>query len=417
MRRRTTELRCLARRGVLVANSMIFIGASLIAVLLLIGCSNRDDVAEIEGLQTWRDIDLPEPPEEPLASELRLLIWRDYFDPEVLELFEDHYGVELKVTFFENNSDLKRRYRADPEGFDLLMPSSYVVERLVKADLVAELNKERLPNMGNVAPAFFQAEYDRELRFSVPFFFSYLGVAFNSDYLRSLPRDFKLTSSSREENLILYGYRSLLDENRITIATQLLQNGFDQNSTDPEQIRVVIDKLIEQSAENGIRFLADDLPSALIENEILIAACWSGAANYALAENPAIRFVLPDGPKFLEIDSLVILKSSPHQATAEFLMNYLLIPAISGANTNYSYYANSNEASRPFVQRDILIGPSYMSAPAGTSIFLQDLGDFENFYEQEWTRMKSLLQPVPPKIPLRTSPRASVQEDDFGRKN
>ena len=197
MRRRTTELRCLARRGVLVANSMIFIGASLIAVLLLIGCSNRDDVAEIEGLQTWRDIDLPEPPEEPLASELRLLIWRDYFDPEVLELFEDHYGVELKVTFFENNSDLKRRYRADPEGFDLLMPSSYVVERLVKADLVAELNKERLPNMGNVAPAFFQAEYDRELRFSVPFFFSYLGVAFNSDYLRSLPRDFKLTYISR----------------------------------------------------------------------------------------------------------------------------------------------------------------------------------------------------------------------------
>lgn len=415
MSQRQTEIRRLARRRGLVAKSSAFAGALILISIVLAGCSYRDKVTEIEELQPWRDIELPEPPETPLAPKLRLLIWRDYFDPEVLKMFEEYYDVDLEITFFENNSDLKRRYRAAPEGFDILMPSSYVVERLVKADLLAELNKDRLPNLGNVAPAFFQAEYDRELRFSVPFFFSYLGVAFNSDYLRSLPRDFKLTSTSREENLILYGYRALLDENRITIATQLLQNGFDHNSANPEEIRSAIDTLIAQSADNGIRFLADDLPSALIENEILIAACWSGAASYALAENPSIRFVLPDGPKFLEIDSLVVLKSSPHRETAEFLINFLLIPAISGANTNFSYYANSNEASRPFVERDILIGPGYMSAPAGTSIFLHDLGDFEDVYESEWIRMKSLLQPVPPKIPLRTSPRASVQEDDFGR--
>ncbi len=414
---RPTESRGMTRRYGLFVGGVRLAGLVVLAGLLLPGCSNRDRVNQIEGQEPWRNIELPPLPDFELAPKLRLLIWRDYFDPEVLQRFETHYGVELEITFFENNSDLEQRYRADPEAFDLLMPSSYMVERFINADLLAKIDKQMIPNLGNVAPIFFQAEYDRELQYSVPFFYSYLGVAFNSNYLRSLPRDFELTSESREENLILYGYRSLLDENRITIASQLLQNGFDHNSTNPEHVELIIDQLIANSAERGIRFLADDLPTALIKNEILIAACWSGAAGYALEENPAIRFVLPTGPKFLEIDSLVILKASPYQATAKFLINYLLIPAMAGANTNYSFYANSSETSRPFVSRDILIGPSYMNAPAGTSILLKDLGDFEDFYEQEWDRMKSLLQPVPPKIPLRTSPRATVQEDDFGRQN
>ncbi len=383
----------------------------LTVALVLGGCFGRQKVSELHSYQRWQTITPPKPT-KPLANKLRLLIWHDYLDPDILEFFEKTYGVELEITYFKNNSDLKAKFAASPDGYDLLMPSSYVVERLIKADAIAKIDKENIPNLANVSPVFFQAEYDRELVHSVPIFYSYLGIAFNGDYLRRLPKNFNLTSESSEENLLLFGYRALLEESRITLASALLDNGYDPNTKDPEAVRDVANELIKASAENGIRFIADDLPRALGRNEILIAACWSGAAGYALSLNPAIRFVLPSGKKFLEVDSMVIPKTSPAKYTAEFFLNFLLIPEITGDCSNYSYYANTNDASRPYIEREILIGPSYISAPAGSSIFLRDLGEAEAIYDEEWQRMHLLKEPINAKVPLRTSPRATAVKAD-----
>lgn len=387
----------------------------LACAVVLGGCFDRTKVSELQGYERWQSITPPPAPATPLAKKLRLLIWRDYFNPQILDFFTQTYGVELEITFFKNNSDLMEKFSANPEGYDLLMPSSYVVERLIKAGAIAKIKKDNIPNLAHLSPVFFQAPYDRELVHSVPMFYSYLGIAFNGDYLRELPRDFDLTSDSPEENLLLFGYRALLDEPRITLASALMDRGFDPNSTDPAAVHQIADELIKQSAAHGIRFMSDELPRALGRNEILIAASWSGAAGYALSLNPAVRFVLPAGRPFMEVDSLVIPKSSPAQATAEFFINFLLIPEITGDCSNYSFYANTNDASRPFIEREILIGPSYINSPAGTAVFLRDLGGFDNVYEAEWQRIQLLKEPVSAKVPLRTSPRVNAVKHDRHR--
>lgn len=402
-----------------------------LVVLGLTACGPTSKLSEIQLRNPWEEMKPPPAPNYPIASRLRLLIWRDYLDPKILEHFTHLYGVEFDITYFENNADLKRKFDATelaireavaagtpaPEGFDLIMPSSYVVEHLIKEGSVVPINKANVPNLSHIAPGFFLGTYDRDLVHSVPLFYSYLGVAFNSDYLRHLPQDFSLTSASHEENVLLHGYRALLNEARITIASGLLGQGFDPNSTNPAEIRQVIDHLVATSTEHGIRYLADTLPSALGRNEILIAACWSGAAGVALSNNNAIRFLLPPGPKFLEIDSFVIPRSSNRQPTAEFFLNFLLVPEIAGALTNFSYYANTNETSRPFIHREIMLGPSYVSAAPGTSIFLHDLGDFEAVYAAEWQRLLDESVPVAAKVPLRVSPRTISKQDDSPPEN
>jgi len=122
---------------------------------------------------------------------------------------------------------------------------------------------------------------------------------------------------------------------------------------------------------------------------------------------------MPPGPKFLEIDSMVIPLSSNRKFTAEFFLNFLLIPQISGALSNYSFYANSNEVSRPYIHREILLGPSYVIAPRGTSIFLQDLGKSDQIYFSEWARLVASVPPIETKVPLRLSPRETVRSSDI----
>lgn len=357
-----------------------------LGLLLATACGRRDAVADLGKNVRWDNITPPKPT-QPLSKQLRLLIWHDYLDPDILDYFTRHYGVELKITYFENNSELKRLFAAHPNAYDLIMPSDHVVERLIKQGMLAPINKQNIPNLGHISPVFFRSPYDRELTYSVPLFYSCLGITFNSNYLRQLPRDFTLKSADQEENLILYGYRALLDEPRISLSAALMNAGYGPNTADSAALAAAAKQLSADIDEFGIHFLASTLPDALAKNEILIALNWSGAAGVALAKNPAVRFVLPDGPKLVQIDSFVIPRTSPNSYTAEFFLNFLLIPQISGALVNYSYYATTNDAARPFIDREILLGPSYVVPPETGRAFFSDLGDFEDEFEAQWDQL------------------------------
>jgi spermidine/putrescine transport system substrate-binding protein len=310
---------------------------------------------------------------------------------------------------------LKQRLAAAPDAYDLIMPSDYVVDRLIKQDLLAPLNKARLPNLGYLTPIFFHSRYDRELVYSVPLFYSTLGVAFNSEYLRHIPRNFRLKSPIPEENLLLHGYRALLDEPRVSLTAALLDDGLGPNDATATALTKVTDRLIAETKELGLRFLADDLPKAIANNQITIAVCWSGAASVALARNSAVRFVLPDGANVVQVDSFVIPRTSPHQATAEFFLNFLLVPEISGALVNFSLYASTNVAARPFVNREILLGPAYIEPSPTSRVLFADLGQLEDEFDTQWQRLRQSLPPISAKVPLRQSRGQEAQQQDLSR--
>jgi spermidine/putrescine-binding protein len=130
----------------------------------------------------------------------------------------------------------------------------------------------------------------------------------------------------------------------------------------------------------------------------MLAVDWSGSAASAFQANPAIRFVLPEGPKYLSIDSFVIPLNSKNRYTAEFFINFLLIPEVSAGLTNYSYYANSNKSSNPFVMREILLGPAYIEPPTNSRMFFADLGDLEDDFEIAWSKVKNASTQVKAKV-------------------
>lgn len=372
----------------------------MLVIGLFAACSYKVRTGVPARYDQWEHLSEWPVPKQPLDPVLKMLIWRDYFDPRILTFFEQRYHVKLQITFFENNAELKQVFKARPDEFDLLMPSDYVVQRYVRqGNLLAPLEKENIPNMGHIQQVLFRSPYDPELVYSVPMFQSCLGITFNFRKLQHIPRNFTLRGSSPDEDLLLFGYRALLDEPRVSLSAALLDDGADPNAPTQEQLVSAADRLIKDTKTLGIKFMASALPEKLINDEIMLAVNWSGAAAVAVRQNHDIRFVLPQSKKFIQVDSFVIPLTSKRRYTAEFFLNFLLIPEISGANTNFSLYANSNADSSPFIARDILLGPAYMEPPHTQRIFFADLGAVEDEFERQWNRVKQSSPPNKAKVP------------------
>lgn len=371
-----------------------------VLVLLFLTACYKESTGSRPPFEHWEHLAEAPVPKHPLAPSLKILIWRDYFDPRIIASFEKRYGTKIEITYFENNAELKQIFKDNPDAFDLLMPSDYVVERFIKEkNLLAPIRKENVPNMGHIKQLFFRSPYDPELVYSVPLFHSCLGISFNFKKLHHIPRNFTLRGSSDDENLLLHGYRALVDEPRVALSAALVDDGADPNAPTPEALAKTADRLIKDTTELGINFLASALPQRMINNEIVLAVNWSGAAAVAAQKNPTIRFVLPQGKKFVQVDSFVIPLTSKRRYTAEFFLNFLLVPEISGALTNFSLYANTNEASSPFISREILLGPAYMEPPQTQRIFFADLGPVEEEFERQWARVKQAAPPPKVKVP------------------
>lgn len=372
----------------------------ILAASFLTGCGQKIETDQELKPAHWKHLHALPKPKEALSQTFRVLIWRDYLDPEIIAHFEKTYGTKIEITYFESNKELKNIFARNPDDFDLLMPSDYVVDKYRKiGNLIAPIRKENIPNLGHISPILFQSTYDPELVYSVPMFYSSLGVSFNSKKVDHIPRNFSLRAKSNRENLLLHGYRAMLDEPRISLSAALLDDGVDPNKPTSKQLTDAAERIIRDSNELGTIYLTDELSERLGKNEIMLAVDWSGSAASAFQANPAIRFVLPEGPKYLSIDSFVIPLSSKNRYTAEFFINFLLIPEISAGLTNYSYFANSNKSSHPYIMREILLGPAYIEPPTNSRMFFADLGDMDEDFEIAWSKVKNASTVVKAKVP------------------
>jgi spermidine/putrescine-binding protein len=141
----------------------------------------------------------------------------------------------------------------------------------------------------------------------------------------------------------------------------------------------------------------------LAKNDITLALAWSGDAAAARRQNKSIRFNLPARMKLVKVECMAVTAEARHQATAEFFLNYLLLPQVSAELTNYSLYANTNEASRRHIHRDILNGPAYLQAAVTARTYLRYLGEADAEFDRAWASVKANAPDIHNKVPLRKS--------------
>lgn len=291
-----------------------------------------------------------------LASSLRVVLWDDYITPEVAADVERDLGVKLELDFVNNNEEVIARLQQG-EVWDLWTPSDYAVHLASDLGLLAPLDHERLPNLKNVGRRFQNAIYDREFRYSVPYYWGTTGLGYDRQAFASPPASwgvlFDPAQRSRHK-----GKMSMLADGREALSAALIYLGHDPNTTEDGQLAAARDLLIAAKRDLAA-FDSENYEDNLASGNLDLVMGWSGDIAQVVAENPQRGYVLPAEGFMLFIDNFAIPAASTKKDTALAVLNYILQPEVAGKLSTQSRNPTTLPDARPFIPQEILDSASF----------------------------------------------------------
>ncbi len=376
-------------------NTRLLLNLSLILVpiLILTACGSASTPApQAEAPASDSACPQPSPKVEVTSKELNMFTWSEYIPDDIINCFEEAYGVTVNHDTFASQSEQLAKLERGASGYDIVQPSDDMVQLMVEKDLFAELDKSQLSVMSNFNPAFLNPAFDPDNKFSLPYQGGSTGIVYNTETVKTPP-----TSYADLWNAEYAGHIIAVDDSRTMITITLLALGYDANSTDPAQLDEAKAKLKELTA--NIRIFDSDSPkTALISGEADLGIIWSTEAFTTVIEKPAFAYVYPSEGVILWQDNFAVMKDAPHADAAYAWLNYLnqadvfwmVMRDHSGSNPNAAAveYAKANQPDvyAGYMQSNI----SSVPAEAVTNgHWLKSLTpENASIFDQLWTEVK-----------------------------
>lgn len=323
-------------------------------------------------------------PTVPAENILNIYNWDTYIDPTILQDFETRFNVKINYVVFGSNEEMVENLEAHPTAYDIIVPTHYVIPSLRKGGMLAPLNKDNIPNLANLDPAFVNPAFDPGNQYCAPYQWGTMGIGYNR---QTTGRD-------------LYGWKdvfeampgsriALLDDPRATLGAILLYLGYSPNTTSADEIAAARDLLISHSQDIAA-YVPDTGQDLLAEGTVDIVFEWSGDIFQLMEENPDIRYIIPEEGALLWVDNMCIPAQAQHKDLAEKFINYILDPQVGARLSNYIRYASPNQAALPFINQADRDNPAIYPSPAIRSrLFLvTDLSPQATLlYEQAWAEV------------------------------
>jgi spermidine/putrescine transport system substrate-binding protein len=318
-------------------------------------------------------------------SSIKLLNWADYLSSDLLKGFEAKTGIRVDESWIDRNDDFVARVAAG-ERYDVIMPTDWAAEALLKAGLLQPLDMELLPNWENVTQPYFRSPpYDpggAGHKFTSVCYFGTEGFAVRLDRIAMPKKSWQMLYDPDYAGQI-----TMLDGSREVLGPALFLLGADPNTTDPI--------LLDQAAAMAVaqRPLVTMYDTKALARRILdgtpIVECWDGDVAAAITQGaPGIRYVLPSEGYRVWADAPCIPANAREPAAAHRFLNYLLEPRVAARNADHTGYQPVVPAADPLVRSLVQrsMRPTDEQMQAGT--FLRDLGEFNAAFEQSYAKVR-----------------------------
>jgi spermidine/putrescine transport system substrate-binding protein len=326
-----------------------------------------------------------------LVPELHVFHWSEYIDPAVYEQFEQEFGVKVTEDNYASNEDLLAKLQAGATGYDVIVPSDYMVAIMIELGMLAKLDKNNLPNLKNLNPKFTGLPYDPNGDYSVPYQWGTTGIGYRTDIVEEEITGwsslFDLAKAEKYKGKI-----SMLNDVREAMAAALKYKGYSLNSTEPAELEEAKALLTTQKPVLA-KYDSESYNDDLVAGDLALAHGWSGDIFLAQSENENIAYVIPEEGGVLWVDNVAIPATATgnRKYTAEVFINYLLEPDIGAMITNFLYYASPNAAALPYINDEIKNNPSIYPGPEVMDRLelIRDVGEATALYDRLWTEIKS----------------------------
>lgn len=278
--------------------------------------------------------------DKPFAGqELHLYNWGEYMGENLIADFEDLTGATVVVDYFDSNEQMYIKV-ANGESFDILVPSDYMIERLIQEDLLQPLDKSQLDCMDELNEAVLGLPYDENNDYSIPYFWGTVGIVYDK-------------SKVSEEDLEKEGYNIFLDtkyagdiylydSERDSFMMALKALGYSMNTTDENELNEAYEWLIQCVTTMDPEIVTDEIIDNMAQARKALGLVYSGDATYIISENENMGFYMPESGTNLWSDAMVIPKNAKNPELAHAFINY--VSSYDGAMDNSSFvgYTSAN---------------------------------------------------------------------------
>jgi spermidine/putrescine transport system substrate-binding protein len=317
------------------------------------------------------------------GPQLNLLAWSEYVPQPVIDGFTRETGIRVNYETFASNEELLAKLLTGSARYDVVQPSDYAVEALIKAGKLQPLDPAQLSNLTHLAPDFLNLPHDPGNRFSVPWMGGTVGIVINTALIREPITAFRDVFQDQHRGKII-----AVKDSRELVSWALATLGRSCNDTSADSLTLV--RPILQKWIPLVKVWDSDSPkTALLNGDVALGIVWSGEAAQLWQEDKKFRFVLPAEGAHRFIDNLAIPASATHRDAAHQFINYCLRPEVSKLISDAFPYTNPNLAARRLLTPEQLANPaSYPTNTAALETF-RDIGRHAAAIDQLVTELKN----------------------------
>lgn len=273
------------------------------------------------------------------SNVLKLYLPGEYLGENVISDFEKQYGVRVIVENFDSNEMMYTKLMAG-DRYDVIIPSDYMIERLMNEEFLQPLDKSMIPNMENMSDAVLGMSYDPDNTYSIPYFWGSVGLVYNHENVD--PAVIESEGWEVLRNTDYAGHIYIYDSERDSFMMAFKALGYSMNTEDPNEINDAYEWLLQMNNTMSPVYVTDEVIDGMMNGYKDIAVVYSGDAAVVLDENEDMSFYMPSQGTNIWCDAMVIPQNAENPKLAHEFINYMLTYEAAFDNTETVGYTSPN---------------------------------------------------------------------------
>ena len=363
------------------------------AVMMSILCSCGSATAEEELLvdtSLLSDYDYDRLKDEGIT--INVANWGEYMSIDeadmidVNDAFTQLTGIEVNYQTYASNETLYSKLNSGGAAYDIVIPSDYMISKMIKEGMLQKINYENVPNMANIMPTFLNPDYDPENEYTVPYLWGMVCIIYNTTMVDEEITSWSALFDEKYENNIL-----MFNNPRDAFGIALTYLGYSQNTENPQELEAALNLLIEQkSIVQG--YVMDEIFDKMQGGSAAVAPYYAGDAVTMIADNPDLTYCIPSEGTNQFVDAMCIPVSAENKEAAEIYINFLCEAEIALANCEYTGYSTPNQAAYDLLDEETknnpLCYPSQEYLENNTEVFICLSNEANALMQNLWNQLK-----------------------------
>ncbi len=317
---------------------------------------------------------------------VNLAIWSNYLSADLVSAFQKRTGIQVQMSNYSSNEELLAKLQAGASGYDVVVPSDYMVFSMIKLGLLHELDYSQLPHSRSLDPKFLKKSYDPTNKYSVPYDWGTTGIAVSRTLYKGSIKGWK----DLFQNEDLSGKFSLLDDSREVLGAALKAQGHSLNSKKSAELQEA--KALLLKARRRVKAFTSEPLMPLVNSETAVAHIFmSDALQARKAVGEKIDYIIPEEGGTFWVDNLVVPLGATHLVEAYEFINFLLEGKSNASTVMSVFVAPTNSGT--FAQLPLEYQLNQTLFPAASALvhceMIEDLGDSLAEWDRVWTEIKA----------------------------